>query len=105
MAYKFSKAHDTQQPPPGVVEGTFSGDTGQYEVQIVLQNSRKIFAGPEKVTVPNNGSVNVQLRILRCENNNSNVLRGAKALAQFRRVDQNENFADGAARFINYKCS
>lgn len=103
--FEFSEKHNTDDPPMGIVQGTLSGDPGKYDLRIVLEDSRTTFASPKEVTIPQSGSTPVDLPIDECSNISSTELRTARVLAQQKKSDINEDFADGASKFINYRCA
>jgi hypothetical protein len=102
--YEFSEEHDTERPPVRVVQGTLSGDPGSYELRLVLEDSKTLFAGPEEVTIPSGGSISIDLPIIECQDNPSSELRSAKALSQYRKDGSSANYVDSSAKFINYRC-
>ena len=100
----FSKEHDGSQPPARVVRGTLYGKIASYDVKIVYEISGKVFAGPrEKIQVPANGSIGVDIQINRCKDDDANDLRSADVLAQLKESSES-NYVDSDGKTINYRC-
>jgi len=88
----------------GIVQGTLSGEPGDYIVQFRLLNSKNVFAGPVEVTPGDNGSAVVRAPIKLCQSDNPpSGMRRAQIVAQYKQKDTN-SFEEENTKDYYYMC-
>jgi len=104
MTFVFAKKHSTNNPPPGVVSGTFSADPGDYDIKVTKASDNSDFTETKSVTVPGTGAVDVNLQILECSTDHSKTLKVVNAVACGRKKGET-SFKQCAIKTINYTCA